>query len=422
MSELSRLESLWELMERPTRGWTPRDWRLRVGSPVAAVALVACLAVGGLQIIAPLFTDPSVVINALTLGAIYALIAVGYTMVYGIIQLINFAHGEIFMIGTYVGLLLVAYLSLPLGLAIIAAMVVCALLGTVIDFTAYLPLRRKHPLPDALSIVSLVLISVLTIAYFLILRADAGEAGAGLITVGVLLVVVPLGLFVLASLGLLGALGRPRASVSSTRLSALITAIGVSLSLQTIAQLVWSPDSRNFPDAALPAWLGDPVVTIGDSRLLGKELVIWVAMLVLMLGLGFLVARTRIGKAMRACAQDRQTASLMGVNVNMVIAVTFMIGSAMAAVAGILYAVKVGGNIFPRMGYYPGVIAFAAAVLGGIGSIRGAVAGGLIIGATQAVAQVHTTSYDFAFAFGLMILVILFRPWGLFGKAEAKRA
>ena len=155
---------------------------------------------------------------------------------------------------------------------------------------------------------------------------------------------------------------------------------------------------------------------------MGKELVIWIAASVLMAGLGFLVARTRMGRAMRACALDKQTAALMGVNVNVVIGFTFMIGSAMAAVAGVLYAIKVGGNISPRMGYYPGVIAFAAAVLGGIGSIRGAVAGGLIIGFTQAVGSVVASAYDFAFAFGLMVLVIMFRPWGIFGKAEAKRA
>ena len=140
-------------------------------------------------------------------------------------------------------------------------------------------------------------------------------------------------------------------------------------------------------------------------------------------GLTYLVNHTKIGKAMRACALDQKTAALMGVNVNWVIAVTFMIGSALAAVAGILFAIKIGGNISFRMGYYPGVIAFAAAVLGGIGSIRGAVVGGMIIGATQAVVQVTPyAAYDFAFAFGLMILVILVRPWGIYGKPGASRA
>ncbi|MHC4831083.1 MAG: branched-chain amino acid ABC transporter permease, partial [Planctomycetota bacterium] len=218
--------------------------------------------------------------------------------------------------------------------------------------------------------------------------------------------------------------------------------------LQTVAQLLWTADYRFFPAESLPAFLNQTMFTWGEASLLGKEMVIWIAMVVLMVGLGGLVAFSKIGKAMRACAIDKETAALMGVNVNYVIGVTFMIGSAMAAVAGILFAVKVGGNISPRMGYYPGVIAFAAAVLGGIGSIRGAVAGGLLIGLTQAAAPkvfsvilhkldavspfMHKLgaaslasrmpAYDFAFAFGLMILVILFRPWGLFGRAGAKRA
>ncbi len=357
--------------------------------------------------------------NALTLGAIYALIAVGYTMVYGIIQLINFAHGEVFMLGTYAGLLLVANTNMPLAVAIVLAMVLCAVLGSIIDFTAYLPLRRNHPLADRLSIVGLIAMGILTIAYFEVTRRSLGGASLALAAA---LGLIPLGLFTAAILGLLGKLGRPRANVTSDRLSALITAIGMSLTLQTVAQLVWGADYRHFPGAVLPAFLSSDVITLGSATLKGKELVTWLAAVVLMVGLNFLVARTKIGRAMRACAQDKETASLMGVNVNYVIVVTFMIGSALAAVAGILYAIKVGGNIYFRMGYYPGVIAFAAAVLGGIGSIRGAVAGGFIIGITQAVGQVVDARYDFVFAFGLMILVILFRPWGLFGKAGAARA
>ncbi len=193
-----------------------------------------------------------------------------------------------------------------------------------------------------------------------------------------------------------------------------------------------------FDKGTLAAWIFDgKVVTLGrelamqdgvevvvneGSTLQGKEFIIWIVTAILMVGLNFLVNRTKIGKAMRACAQDQRTAALMGVNVNYVISVTFMIGSALAAVAGILFAIKVGGNISFRMGYYPGVIAFAAAVLGGIGSIRGAVVGGLIIGATQAVGDVVYDGYGFAFAFGLMTLVILFRPWGIFGRPEASRA
>lgn len=365
--------------------------------------------------------------NALTLGAVYALIAVGYTMVYGIIQLINFAHGEIFMIGTFAGLLLFANLHVPLALAIVLAMVLCLMLGVIIDFSAYLPLRRKHPLADSVSLIGLGLICVLAIAYFLALRGqDAGEASAVVTGLAVLLGAIPLALFALAIMGLYGKLGRPKASVSSDRLSALITAIGMSILLQTIAQLVWGADYRNFPQfepGTLAAVLDTDMLSMGTATLKGKELVIWVVTAVLMVGLTYLVGHTKIGKAMRACALDQKTAALMGVNVNWVIAVTFMIGSALAAVAGILFAIKIGGNISFRMGYYPGVIAFAAAVLGGIGSIRGAVVGGMIIGATQAVVQVTSyAAYDFAFAFGLMIIVILVRPWGIYGKPGASRA
>jgi branched-chain amino acid transport system permease protein len=368
----------------------------------------------------------STLFNALTLGAVYALIAVGYTMVYGIIQLINFAHGEVFMIGTFVGLLLFAQLSVPLGLAILVAMLVCLMLGVVIDFTAYIPLRRSHPMADTISIVALGLFCSLAIGYFLVGRAEegSGESSALALFLGILLMAIPIGLFALAIMGLYGKLGRPRASVTSDRLSALITAIGMSLSLQTIAQLVWGADYHAFqfadgdPSKAILDW----TLALGGASIQGKELIIWVVTAVLMVGLNYLVAHTRIGKAMRACALDQKTAALMGVNVNWVIAITFMIGSALAAVAGILFAIKVGGNISFRMGYYPGVIAFAAAVLGGIGSIRGAVVGGLIIGATQAVAQVKWAEYDFAFAFGLMIIVILFRPWGIFGKPGGARA
>jgi branched-chain amino acid transport system permease protein len=360
------------------------------------------------------------VFNAVTLGAVYALIAVGYTMVYGIIKLINFAHGEVFMMGTYFGLLVVANGNLPLALAILIAMAGCILLGVVLDFGAYLPLRRDHPLADTASLAGLLGFSLLTLVYFELGRRQASPTVLG--GVGVLLGAIPLGLFVMAILGLKGRLGRPRKSVSSDRLSALITAIGMSLALQTIAQLIWGADMRAFPSDSLPAFFSQEVLSIGGARLLGKELVIWIAAVVLMLGLDYLVNNTRIGKAMRACALDKETASLMGVNVDSVIAVTFMIGSAMAAVAGILYAIKVGGNISFRMGYYPGVIAFAAAVLGGIGNLRGAFLGGFIIGLTEAVGVLIAPPYKFAFAFGLMIAVILFRPWGLLGRGEAKRA
>ena len=289
-------------------------------------------------------------LNALTLGAIYALIAVGYTMVYGIIKLINFAHGEIYMAGAILGWWFVAVLRLPLLLAALLAMVCCALLGALIDYVAYRPLRK------------------------------------------------------------------------SSRLAALITAIGVSLSLQTIAMLIFGARPHSIPDAAVPEFFTKGY-TVLNYTIYGKDLALWIAAAASMVILDFLVRGTKMGRAMRACAQDKETAALMGINVNWVITFTFMIGSAFAAGAGVLYSLKVGGNIEPRMGYYPGLIAFAAAVLGGIGNVRGAMLGGLILGATQALGTGYIDSrYDFAYAFAVMVLAILIRPYGLLGKREAQRA
>ncbi len=304
--------------------------------------------------------------DGVTIGALYALIAVGYTMVYGIIKLINFAHGEIFMVGAFAGLLVVQAVGAALGvpetvpgqfilllgllLALGTSMAVCALLGWGIERVAYRPLRK------------------------------------------------------------------------ATRLAALITAIGISLSLQTIVQMI-TAQYHNYPTELLPGFLDSAALSFGNVKLLWKELAIIGAAAVMMIGLDRYVHLTKMGKAMRACALDKDTASLMGVNVNRVIAVTFMIGSAMAAVAGILQGIKVGGNINFRFGYYPGLIAFAAAVLGGIGNLRGAVLGGMVIGFTRVFLGAYISpSYDFSFAFGVMILTILFRPWGLLGRPEATRA
>jgi branched-chain amino acid transport system permease protein len=304
--------------------------------------------------------------DGVTIGALYALIAVGYTMVYGIIKLINFAHGEIFMVGAFGGLLVVNGLAAAFGgpdtppgafllfvvlcVALVASMAACAALGWSIDLVAYRPLRK------------------------------------------------------------------------ATRLAALITAIGISLSLQTLVQMI-TADYWNYPSANLPGFLDTPILAIGAAELLWKEFAIILAAAVLMIGLDRYVHLTKMGKAMRACALDKDTSALMGINVNRVIATTFMIGSAMAAIAGILQGIKVGGNINFRFGYYPGLIAFAAAVLGGIGNLRGAVLGGVVIGFTRVFLGAYISpDYDFSFAFGVMILTILFRPWGLLGQPEAKRA
>ncbi|MHC5038323.1 MAG: branched-chain amino acid ABC transporter permease [Planctomycetota bacterium] len=358
-------------------------------------------------------------VNGVTLGAIYALIAVGYTMVYGIIKLINFAHGEVFMFGTFIGLILVNTHGFNLGFAILLAMVGCVVIGGLLDWTAYLPLRRNKLLPDILSTVGLIALAVVTLLFFITWQKQAMDTVLGKICLA-LLFIIPVGLFAIAVLETLGVLGPPRRMFESDRLSALITAIGMSLTMQTLAMLIWGPDYHAFSGERLPEFLQDRVLGL---PILFKEVLVWVAALVLMVTLHILVTYTKAGKAMRACSQDKKTAMLMGINVNRIIILTFMTGSAMAAVAGILYAIKAGGNISFRMGYYPGVIAFAAAVLGGIGNIKGAMIGGALLGLTQGLCSGYISSaYDFAFAFGAMVLMILVRPWGLLGKPGAARA
>ncbi len=367
-----------------------------------------------------MFTAENLV-NALSLGALYALIAVGYTMVYGIIKLINFAHGEIYMLGAFGALLAVdlGHGSANVLLAVVPAMLLCAAVGMSVDWTAYLPLRRRLPRADALSIALLALLGVGAIFYKL--TGDSTHrwhAPAAHTAIGwSVLALVPVVILALALGEKAGLLGRSLGRVHSERLNALITAIGMSLILQTLAQLVWGAEPRAFPEAALPEFLSAPVPLGLPVTVLGKELLIWVTALAMMLGLHLLVSRTRMGMAMRACAMDQETAALMGVSVDRVIAFTFALGSAMAAVAGVLYAVKVGGGISYRMGYYPGLLAFAAAVLGGIGNIRGATLGGVLIGMVQGF-----TGGTFSAAFLVMILVLLVLPRGLLGEPQASRA
>jgi branched-chain amino acid transport system permease protein len=295
--------------------------------------------------------------NALSLGAIYALIAVGYSMVYGIVRLINFAHGEVYMAGAMVAWWLtertwwVGGATVPMIVALPLSMLACAALGVAIDEIADRPLRAKP------------------------------------------------------------------------RIVVLITAIGVSLALQTTAMLLFGASPKSFRSEAVPSFFTTVVFSMGEADILGKEVAIWGAAFAAMIALDLLVHRTRIGRAMRACALDQPTAALMGIDTNAIIAITFAIGSALAAVAGVLHAIKLGGNIDARMGYYPGLIAFAAAVLGGIGSIRGAILGGMVIGVVQALVEgLWSTSHGLTGAFGVMIAVILVRPFGLLGKPEAKRA
>lgn len=360
-------------------------------------------------------------VDAISQGAMYALIAVGYTMVYGIIKLINFAHGEIYMLGAFWALLVVGLeqaTGANLFVAIVPAILLCAGVGVTVDWSAYLSLRRRLPFADLASVVLLGVLSVLVILYKLAGDSTHPWYSPELRSVwGWGLIVVFAGLFLMSSLEKFGSFGPPHGSVKSDRLSALITAIGMSLMLQTIVQLIWGADSRVFPEASIPDFMNANAIDVAGVLVKGKELLIWVVALFMMIGLHLLVTKTKIGTAMRACSMDQQTAALMGISVDKVIAFTFLVGSGMAAVAGVLYAAKVGGNISFRMGYYPGLLAFAAAVLGGIGNIKGAMLGGVLIGFVQAF-----SGGTFAVPFAVMILVLLVLPRGILGEPDAGRA
>ncbi len=278
-------------------------------------------------------------INGLSIGGVYALIALGYTMVYGIIKLINFAHGEIFMFGAYVGMIAVMNLNLPIYLAFILAMAVTALFGVIIERVAYKPLRK------------------------------------------------------------------------STRTAALITAIGVSFLIQNGVLMVMGANIYAFPQV-----IPNRFFTFMGLRLNMLQLVIFATSIALMLILQFIVSKTKLGRAMRSVAVDKDAATLMGVNVDNVITITFAIGSALAAAAGImvgLYYIKV----FPFMGFTPGLKAFVAAVFGGIGIIPGAMIGGFAIGLIETyVAGYGSTLYKDAVVFAILILILLVKPSGLLGK------
>ena len=360
--------------------------------------------------------------NAITEGSTYALIAVGYTMVYGIVRLVNFAHGEVFMVGAVVAHWLFTAGQVAFFLALPLSMLLCAGLGWSLDKAAYKPLRRSTRLAALITAIgmSLVLQTVVQLALGPNPRAFPETAQARVVTAD--------------------APGRsapdPSAPIrAKLRLGAKPTIVdtrgdwvGVSWNTGGQVETLWALEDDVETSQGLPGSFNTNLLPTGidKPRFLVKDLLIWAAAAGLMIGLHFLVQRTRIGRAMRACAQDPTTAALMGVNVDRVIAFTFMVGSALAAVAGVLYAVRAGGNISFRMGYYPGVIAFAAAVLGGIGEIKGAVLGGMLLGVARAFWAQYMpqglVEYDFAFCFSVMIVVIIFRPYGILGRAGATRA
>lgn len=282
-------------------------------------------------------------INGLSLGSIYALIALGYTMVYGIVTLINFAHGDIMMMGAYAGyFVLVAFGATGFGFAgaLLVAMVFCGLLGVAIERLAYRPLRN------------------------------------------------------------------------APRLNSLITAIAVELILQNMMRVLpfAGPDPKQFPA------LNVPEIVIGPVSIPGIKALVIIASVLLMLALHVLVNYTKTGKAMRSVSYDMQASSLMGINVNKTIAITFAIGSVLAGAGGVLYA-SAYPQVDPLMGYMPGLKAFVAAVLGGIGSIPGAMIGGVILGIAETMTKGYGPSqYADAISFGILILILLVKPTGLLGK------
>ncbi|HEY9573435.1 MAG TPA: branched-chain amino acid ABC transporter permease [Pusillimonas sp.] len=302
-------------------------------------------------------------INGITVGSVYALVALGYTMVYGIIGLINFAHGDVVMVGAMVATTLVVTLigadpgSISAWLALLAALLlaipVCMALGWVAERYAYRPLRR------------------------------------------------------------------------APRLAALITAIGVSIIIQNIAMMVWGRNYLSFPHIIEPN-----IFQIGGARISLLQVIIILSATAIMAGLLLVVHRTRLGTAMRATAQNREVAGLMGVNINTVISAAFLIGSALAAVAGVMITTYYGVAQY-TMGFMLGLKAFTAAVLGGIGNLGGAMLGGLLLGVIESLGAgyigdltngVFGSNYQDVFSFIVLILVLVFRPSGLLGERVGDRA
>ena len=284
-------------------------------------------------------------INGISLGSVYAIIALGYTMVYGIAKMLNFAHGDVIMVGAYVCFFATGQFGLPPLAGVLLAMVVCTVLGMVIERLAYKPLRQ------------------------------------------------------------------------APSLAVLITAIGVSYFLQNSALLLWKSDPKVFTS----------VVGTGSVKLFGGELTIThvaivtvLACVVIMLALTWFTGRTKMGKAMRACSEDKAAAQLMGINVDSTISMTFAIGSALAAIAGVLLC-STYPSLMPTTGSLPGIKAFTAAVFGGIGSIPGAMLGGILLGIIEIFAKAFNTNISDAVVFAVLIVVLLVKPTGLLGKVVREK-
>ena len=280
-------------------------------------------------------------VNGISLGSVYAIIALGYSMVYGIAKMLNFAHGDVIMIGAYIAFCATQYWGLPPVVCVLVSVIICTVMGIVIEGLAYKPLRQ------------------------------------------------------------------------ATSLAVLITAIGMSYFLQNVALLIWGANPKSFP-----AMLSLPSISLfgGEMLISGTAILTVVANIIIMLLLTFFTGYTKMGKAMRVVSEDRGAAELMGINVNFTISLTFAIGSALAAIAGVLLC-SAYPVLQPTTGSMPGIKAFTAAVFGGIGSIPGAMIGGILLGVIEILGKAYvSTELGDAFVFAVLIVVLLFKPTGLLGK------
>lgn len=286
----------------------------------------------------------STLISGIGLGSVYAIIALGYSMVYGIAKMLNFAHGDVIMVGGYVAYFALTSYGLPLPIAIVLSIVVCTVLGVVIERLAYKPLRQ------------------------------------------------------------------------ASNLAVLITAIGVSYFLQNAAQLLWGSDTKIFPTV-----ISSSAISLGGVSVSYLTLITISVCVLIMIFLSLFVNKTKTGMAMRACSEDKGAASLMGINVNQIISITFAIGSGLAAIAAILLCATYP-SVYPTLGSMPGIRAFTAAVLGGIGSIPGAFVGGILLGIIEILAKTYiSTQLSDAIVFAVLIVVLLIKPTGLLGKKISEK-
>jgi branched-chain amino acid transport system permease protein len=345
-------------------------------------------------------------LNGLTLGGIYALIALGYTMIYGIVKLINFAHGDIFMVGSFIGLFIALKLSANIVVVMLGAMVFCAVLGFLVERSAYRPLR--DPNPRNLVFTAVFVLVVLFIA-FLSQNSLKTLVLSPKIWLGA---VIFLGFTVWLVVSSIKKGGRRE----SSRINALISAIGMSIVISNMVGLIHGPKRATYPEIIKFSEIN--IAGIGFS---GLQIFIIASSFILMFILNFIVHRTKAGIAMRAVSQNINAARLMGINPNRVVGFTFALGSALAGAAGVLVGIfyTVADH---TMGSLYGLKAFVAAVLGGIGSIPGAMFGGFMLGIAEVfgVGFLDPQLRD-AIAFGILIIVLIARPAGFFGSAAREK-